>query len=114
MTRWIAATALAAALIPAASTTAHDSRHQCSTRTLAGRWLFATDVGQFPAFGGDITAMGTMNIARTGRGGSPGSAPSILIYRRPLARNVPASEGPGLVGAHALAASRLSDRPGRA
>ena len=66
MTRWIAATALAAALIPAVSTTAHDSRHQCSTRTLAGRWLFATEVGQFPAFGGDITAMGTMSIARDG------------------------------------------------
>ena len=38
----------------------------CSAQGLAGRWLFATDVGQFPDFGGDITALGTMNIDRSG------------------------------------------------
>ncbi len=36
--------------------------NRCTAKRLAGRWLFATDVGQFPAFGGDITALGTMNI----------------------------------------------------
>lgn len=39
----------------------------CSVSSLAGRWLFATDVGQFPALGGDITALGTMTVHRDGR-----------------------------------------------
>jgi hypothetical protein len=39
----------------------------CSTQSLAGRWVFATEVGQMPAFGGDITAIGTMNIDAAGR-----------------------------------------------
>jgi hypothetical protein len=44
-----------------------NSRDQpCSVRDLAGRWLFATDVGQFPDFGGDITALGTMNFGPGG------------------------------------------------
>jgi len=40
----------------------------CSVRSLAGTWVFATDVGQqklFPA-PGDITAIGTINIDRAG------------------------------------------------
>lgn len=41
---------------------AHRKRPQCSVRQLSGNWIFATDVGQFPSFGGDITAIGTMNI----------------------------------------------------
>lgn len=39
----------------------------CSVEGLAGRWLFATEVGQFPDFGGDITALGTLNIHHSGR-----------------------------------------------
>lgn len=40
---------------------------ECTTRMLAGRWLFATDVGhQMLLPGGDITAIGTMNIDRAG------------------------------------------------
>ena len=41
---------------------------ECSTRALAGRWMFATDVGKqlfFP--GGDITAIGTFKVDRAGR-----------------------------------------------
>jgi len=38
----------------------------CSVRALAGRWIFATGVGHFPAYGGDITAIGTLNVRRDG------------------------------------------------
>lgn len=38
----------------------------CSIQRVAGSWLFATDVGHFPAFAGDITALGTMNIDHEG------------------------------------------------
>jgi hypothetical protein len=39
----------------------------CSPRTLAGRWMFATDVGKQSFFpGGDITAIGTFWIDRLG------------------------------------------------
>jgi hypothetical protein len=34
----------------------------CSPKMLVGSWVFATDVGQYPAFGGDITALGTLNV----------------------------------------------------
>lgn len=45
--------------------TADDAR--CETQNMAGRWLFATDVGhQMLLPGGDITAIGTMNIDREG------------------------------------------------
>ena len=45
--------------------TADDAR--CDTQNMAGRWLFATDVGhQMLLPGGDITAIGTMNIDRAG------------------------------------------------
>ncbi len=43
----------------------------CSTRSIAGRWVFATNVGRqmfgdpFPP-GKDVTAIGTMNIDRYG------------------------------------------------
>jgi hypothetical protein len=39
----------------------------CSPRALAGRWMFATDVGKQSFFpGGDITAIGTFWIDRIG------------------------------------------------
>lgn len=39
----------------------------CSPRALAGRWMFATDVGKQSFFpGGDITAIGTFWIDRLG------------------------------------------------
>lgn len=39
----------------------------CSTRMLAGRWMFATDVGRQAIFpGGDITAMGVFRFDRQG------------------------------------------------
>lgn len=47
------------------------SRKGCDTKMLAGKWIFATEVGQIanPETGepiGDITALGTMNITRKG------------------------------------------------
>lgn len=43
------------------------SSRACSTRTLAGKWMFATDVGQQQIFpGGDITAIGVFRLDRTG------------------------------------------------
>jgi len=39
----------------------------CSARMLAGRWMFATDVGKQTFFpGGDITAIGTFRVDRHG------------------------------------------------
>jgi hypothetical protein len=39
----------------------------CSARMLAGRWMFATDVGKQTFFpGGDITAIGTFRVDRYG------------------------------------------------
>ncbi len=55
-------------LLPTAQALADDL---CSTRAIAGRWVFATGVGRqmfgdpIPA-GKDITAIGTMNIDRDG------------------------------------------------
>jgi hypothetical protein len=41
---------------------------ECSTRMLAGRWMFATDVGKQTFFpGGDITAIGTFRVDRFGK-----------------------------------------------
>lgn len=42
--------------------------HSCSIATIAGKWMFATDIGNFP---GDVhgTALGTLNIGRDGRWG---------------------------------------------
>ncbi len=55
-------------LLPTAQVLAGDA---CSTRAIAGSWVFATGVGRqmfgdpFP-LGKDITAIGTMNIDRDG------------------------------------------------
>jgi hypothetical protein len=43
-----------------------EGKPRCSVRRLAGRWMFFTGVGQLPAFGGDITALGTMEIKEDG------------------------------------------------
>lgn len=41
---------------------------ECSVRALAGRWMFATDVGKQTFFpGGDITAIGTFRADRYGK-----------------------------------------------
>lgn len=41
---------------------------ECSARMLAGRWMFATDVGKQTFFpGADITAIGTFRVDRAGR-----------------------------------------------
>ncbi len=53
-------------LVLAAPALADDGEPKCSVRDLAGRWIFATEVGQLPSFGGDITAIGTMNFDREG------------------------------------------------
>src|SRR5690606_27951844 len=43
---------------------AHDD---CSLRSLAGKWMFATDVGRQNLFpGGDITAIGTFKLDKRG------------------------------------------------
>ena len=40
----------------------------CTARMLAGRWMFATDVGKQTFFpGGDITAIGTFRVDRAGK-----------------------------------------------
>jgi hypothetical protein len=47
-----------------------DGKDDCATRDLAGRWIFATDVGQqqlfLPSTEGGITSLGTMNIDKQG------------------------------------------------
>jgi hypothetical protein len=47
-----------------------DGKDECATRDLAGRWIFASDVGQqlifLPASEGNITAIGTMNFDKQG------------------------------------------------
>lgn len=58
----ITSAVLTVALASAAPTLAGDRKGSCSMRSLVGRWIFATDIGQFPAFGGDITAIGKLNI----------------------------------------------------
>jgi hypothetical protein len=52
-------TALTLALLFGSQAFAGESQ-DCSARMLAGRWMFATDVGKRTFFpGGDITAIGT-------------------------------------------------------
>lgn len=59
--------ALATALLLSTNSWAGDVQDECSTRMLAGRWMFATDVGKQTFFpGGDITAIGTFRVDRTG------------------------------------------------
>lgn len=57
--------ALSAGLfVQAALANAHDG---CSLKSLAGKWMFATDVGRQNLFpGGDITAIGTFKLDRRG------------------------------------------------
>lgn len=58
---------LALALLLGTNAFADDSA-DCSARMLAGRWMFATDVGQQTFFpGGDITAIGTFRVDRFGK-----------------------------------------------
>lgn len=46
---------------------ADDKSCSCSTQMLAGHWVFATEVGQQKLLpGGDITAIGTVNLDRDG------------------------------------------------
>lgn len=66
-------TKLLAALVAIATlttTNAFANDEQCSTKMLAGKWVFATQVGRqmLPGFppDKDITAIGTMNIGRDG------------------------------------------------
>jgi hypothetical protein len=54
-------------LIATAPAFAGTETPECSPRMLAGRWMFATDVGKQSFFpGGDITAIGTFWIDRFG------------------------------------------------
>ena len=58
---------LTLALLLGTNTFAADSA-DCSARMLAGRWMFATDVGKQTFFpGGDITALGTFRVDRFGK-----------------------------------------------
>jgi hypothetical protein len=61
-----AGTALATFLAVAAPAMAHGKGRPCSVKAIAGSWIFATGVGEFPAYGGNITAIGTMKIDRQG------------------------------------------------
>ena len=55
------------ALLTTAPAFAVTETEGCSPRMLAGRWMFATDVGKQSFFpGGDITAIGTFWIDRFG------------------------------------------------
>lgn len=58
---------LALTLLLGTSAFAGDSA-ECSARMLAGRWMFATDVGKQTFFpGGDITAIGIFRVDRSGK-----------------------------------------------
>jgi hypothetical protein len=58
--------ALTLALLSGTQAFAGESQ-DCSARMLAGRWMFATDVGKQTFFpGGDITAIGTFRVDRHG------------------------------------------------
>lgn len=65
--RLVAVTTLSG--LVAAPAMAKDENRPCSIQSIAGSWIFATDVGQqrlFPDQEGDITAIGTMNIDSEG------------------------------------------------
>jgi hypothetical protein len=63
----IMTTALTLALLLGSNAFAGDGP-DCSARMLAGRWMFATDVGKQTFFpGGDITALGTFRVDRSGK-----------------------------------------------
>ncbi len=60
-------TALALAMLLGTNAFATGNQ-ECSARMLAGRWMFATDVGKQTFFpGGDITAIGTFHVDRQGK-----------------------------------------------
>ena len=58
----------ALSLLGAVPAFAGNEFESCSTRMLAGRWMFATDVGHQAIFpgGGDITAIGVFRFDRQG------------------------------------------------
>lgn len=44
-----------------------EAKDECNVRNLAGKWMFATDVGRQNLFpGGDITAIGTFRLDKKG------------------------------------------------
>ena len=58
---------MAAAMLLSTTGWAGESSGDCSTQMLAGRWMFATEVGKQTFFpGGDITAIGTFRVDRAG------------------------------------------------
>ena len=64
----IAKTALTLAALLLGSNAFAAESQECSARQLAGRWMFATDVGKQTFFpGGDITAIGTFRTDRAGK-----------------------------------------------
>ena len=59
--------ALLAAMLLSTNSWAGEYSGDCSVHMLAGRWMFATDVGKQSFFpGGDITAIGTFRVDRAG------------------------------------------------
>ena len=70
MKTWMTVMVLIVGLALPGPALADDEGGPCSTRKIAGRWLFATEVGQInsvdPPLVGDITAIGTVNIDRDG------------------------------------------------
>ena len=62
-------TALVIGLVLAAPAATHDRERDedrgCSTRTIAGSWLFASDIGEVAGVG-HMTAIGTLNVDREG------------------------------------------------
>ncbi len=59
--------AIGVAMLLSNTAFAHGNVEGCSARLLAGRWMFATDVGKQTFFpGGDITAIGTLRFDRAG------------------------------------------------
>lgn len=77
---------LVAATAPTGHASAEDSykRRGCSVRSIAGHWLFATDVGRIiidPENPSSITALGTMHIDR--RGNISGTFDATVSYPAP-------------------------------
>jgi len=61
---WTWGVGMALAVASFGSPAAAEEEWSCSPKLLVGSWIFATDVGEFPGFGGDLTALGTMNVDR--------------------------------------------------
>lgn len=62
----VAAAAMVMVLVVPRGSVGAEPGQACSIQRVAGSWLFGTDVGHHLGFGGDITALGTMNIDREG------------------------------------------------